>query len=164
LKSSFNEPADRETAVNVTTTLSPDDLARACADAMWAEDDASKGLGMQIVEIGPGRATLSMTVKPEMVNGQRIAHGGFIFTLADSTFAFACNTHNERAVAAQCQVTFIRPGKLGDVLVASAREISRSGRSGIYDVRVTAGDVVIAEFRGHSRTIGGNWLPGTTVK
>ena len=147
--------------MNVKATLSPDDLARACADAMWKEDDASKGLGMEIVEIGPGRATLSMTVRPEMVNGQRIAHGGFIFTLADSTFAFACNTHNERAVAAQCDITFIRPGKLGDVLVATAREISRSGRSGIYDVRVTADDVVIAEFRGHSRTIGGTWLPGT---
>ena len=78
--------------MNVNATLSPDDLARACADAMWKEDDASKGLGMTIVEIGPGRATLSMTVGPEMVNGQRIAHGGFIFTLADSTFAFACNT------------------------------------------------------------------------
>ena len=150
--------------MNVKATRSPDDLARACADAMWKEDDASSGLGMSIVDIGPGRATLSMTVQPHMVNGQRIAHGGFIFTLADSTFAFACNTHNERAVAAQCQVTFIRPGKLGDVLVASAREISRSGRSGIYDVRVTSGDVVIAEFRGHSRTIGGNWLPATTVK
>src|SRR3954465_10352117 len=79
MKEACDNRPDRETAVNVTTTLSPDDLARACADAMWAEDDASKGLGMQIVEIGPGRATLSMTVKPEMVNGQRIAHGGFIF-------------------------------------------------------------------------------------
>ena len=105
-------------------------------------------------------ATLTMTVQPHMVNGQRIAHGGFIFLLADSTFAFACNSRNERAVAAQCDITFIRPGKLGDVLVATAREISRSGRSGIYDVRVTAGDVVIAEFRGHSRTIAGTWLPG----
>jgi acyl-CoA thioesterase len=152
--------------VNVKTTFSSEDLARACADAMWKEDDASKGLGMTIVEIGPGRATLSMTVRPEMVNGQRIAHGGFIFTLADSTFAFACNTHNERTVAAQCSVTFIRPGKLGDVLVATAREISRSARSGIYDVRVTSGEDVIAEFRGHSRTIGGTWLPemGATVK
>ena len=145
--------------MNVKATLSPDDLARACADAMWKEDDASKGLGMAIVEVGPGRATLSMTVRPEMVNGQRIAHGGFIFLLADSTFAFACNSRNERAVAAQCDITFIRPGKLGDVLVATAREISSSGRSGIYDVRVAAGDVVIAEFRGHSRTIGGVWLP-----
>jgi acyl-CoA thioesterase len=152
--------------VNVNATLSPDDLARACADAMWKEDDASKGLGMTIVEIGPGRATLSMTVGPEMVNGQRIAHGGFIFTLADSTFAFACNTHNERTVAAHCDIAFIRTSKLGDVLVATAREISRSGRSGIYDVRVTAGEVVIAEFRGHSRSIGGAWLPetGVTVK
>jgi len=149
--------------VNANATLSPDDLARACADAMWKEDDASKGLGMAIVEVGPGFATLSMTVRPEMVNGQRIAHGGFIFLLADSSFAFACNSRNERAVAAQCDITFIRPGKLGDVLVATAREISSSGRSGIYDVRVTSGDVVIAEFRGHSRTIGGAWLPEITA-
>ena len=151
--------------MNVKATLSPDDLARACADAMWKEDDASKGLGMEIVEVGPGRATLTMTVKPEMVNGARIAHGGFIFTLADSTFAFACNSHNDRAVAAQGNITFLRPGKLGDKLVATAREISRSGRSGIYDVRVTVGETVIAEFRGHSRTIPGTWLPvGDTEK
>jgi acyl-CoA thioesterase len=148
--------------VNVKTTLSPDDLARACAEAMWKEDDASKGLGMKLVEVKPGRATLTMTVRPEMVNGQRIAHGGFIFTLADSAFAFACNTHNERVVAAEGNITFIRPGKLGDRLGAPAREISRSGRSGIYDVRVTVEDVVIAEFRGHSRAVGGAWLPAET--
>ena len=142
-------------------TASPDDIARACAEAMWKEDDASKGLGIKIVAIGPGLATLAMTVQPHMVNGQRIAHGGFIFALADSAFAFACNTHNERAVAAQGSITFIRPGKLGDRLVAAAREISRNGRSGIYDVQVTANDVVIAEFRGHSRLIGGTWLPVT---
>ena len=82
--------------MNVKAALSPEDVARACADAMWAEDDASKGLGMEIVEIGPGFATLAMTVRPDMVNGQRIAHGGFIFTLADSAFAFACNSHNDR--------------------------------------------------------------------
>jgi acyl-CoA thioesterase len=145
--------------VNVKASLSPDDLARACADAMWKEDDASSGLGMAIVDIGPGRATLTMTVRPDMVNGQRIAHGGFIFTLADSAFAFACNSHNHRTVAAQGSISFIRPGKLGDLLVATAREISRSGRSGIYDVRVTVADEVIAEFRGHSRTVPGNWLP-----
>jgi acyl-CoA thioesterase len=150
--------------VNVKATLSPDDLARACADAMWKQDDASSGLGMSIVDIGPGRATLSMTVQPHMVNGQRIAHGGFIFTLADSAFAFACNSHNDKAVAAQGDITFIRPGKLGDVLVASAREISRSGRSGIYDVQVKAGEEVIAEFRGHSRMIPGTWLPETDTK
>ena len=145
--------------MNVKATLSPDDLARACAEAMWKGDDASSGLGMKIVEVGPGRATLSMTVQPHMVNGQRIAHGGFIFTLADSAFAFACNSHNEKAVAAQGNITFIKPGKLGDKLVATAREISRQGRAGMYDVRVTVGDEVIAEFRGHSRTIAGTWLP-----
>jgi phenylacetic acid degradation protein PaaD len=149
----------REKRVNVKAALSPEDVARACADAMWAEDDASKGLGMEIVEIGPGFATLAMTVRPDMVNGQRIAHGGFIFTLADSAFAFACNSHNDRVVAAQGQISFIKPGKLGDRLVATAREIARGGRSGIYDVRVTAGDTVIAEFRGHSRVIPGTWLP-----
>jgi acyl-CoA thioesterase len=145
--------------VNVKATLSPDDLARACAEAMWKDDDASQGLGMEIVNVKCGEATLTMTIEPHMVNGQRIAHGGFIFLLADSAFAFACNSHNERTVAAQCDISFIRPGKLGDKLVATAREISRSGRSGIYDVRVTAGDTVIAEFRGHSRAIGGVWLP-----
>jgi acyl-CoA thioesterase len=148
--------------VNVKAALSSDDIARACAEAMWKEDDASKGLGMEIVEVSSGHATLAMTVKPHMVNGQRIAHGGFIFTLADSAFAFACNTHNERAVAAQGNITFIRPGKLGDRLVATAHEISRSGRSGIYDVRVTTDEgTVIAEFRGHSRVIGGVWLPAS---
>jgi acyl-CoA thioesterase len=147
--------------LNVKPPLSADQLARACAEAMWKEDDASQGLGMEIVEIKPGQAILAMTIKPHMVNGQRIAHGGFIFTLADSAFAFACNTHNDRAVAAQGSISFLRPGKLGDRLVATAREISRSGRSGIYDVRVTADELVIAEFRGHSRTIGGTWLPAT---
>ena len=146
-------------AVSVETELSPDALARACADAMWQDDRASQGLGMKIVEIGPGRATLQMTVQPHMVNGHGIAHGGFIFTLADSAFAFACNSHNERVVAAQGSITFIRPGKLGDRLIATAREVSKTGRSGIYDVRVTSDDVVIAEFRGHSRTIAGTWLP-----
>ena len=134
----------------MNVALSPDEIARACADAMWKEDDASSGLGMKIVEVKPGQATMTMTVAPHMVNGQRIAHGGFIFLLADSTFAFACNSRNQRAVAAQCDITFIRPGKLGDVLVATAREISRSGRSGIYDISVTAGD---ARDRGVPRSL-----------
>jgi acyl-CoA thioesterase len=156
--------ADRgETAVNVKATLSTDDLARACADAMWKDDDASKGLGMEIVEIKPGQATLAMTILPHMVNGHGIAHGGFIFLLADSAFAFACNSHNERTVAAQCNISFIKPGKLGDRLVATAREISRTGRSGIYDVRVTVDESAIAELRGHSRTIGGAWVPAAAA-
>jgi acyl-CoA thioesterase len=145
--------------MNVTKKLSPDDLARACAEAMWKDDQASQGLGMAIVDIRSGQATLAMTIRPDMVNGHNIAHGGFIFTLADSAFAFACNSHNERVVAAQGNITFIRPGKLGDRLIATAREVSKTGRSSIYDVRVTAGDVVIAEFRGHSRSIGGTLVP-----
>ncbi len=147
--------------MNVKATLSPDDLARACAEAMWKDDDASKGLGMEILQIKAGEAVLTMTVKSHMVNGHGIAHGGFIFLLADSAFAFACNSHNERTVAAQCNISFIRPGKLGDRLVATAREISRTGRSGIYDVRVTVDDIAIAELRGHSRTLGGAWVPAT---
>src|SRR3954471_13314216 len=142
-------------------SLSSDELARACAQAMWKDDDASRGLGMEILEVGAGRAALAMTVKSHMVNGQGIAHGGFIFTLADSAFAFACNSHNERVVAAQGNITFIKPGKLGDRLVATASELSRSGRSGIYDVHVAVNDVVIAEFRGHSRTVRGEWLAVT---
>uniref|UniRef100_E6VGW8 Phenylacetic acid degradation protein PaaD n=2 Tax=Rhodopseudomonas palustris TaxID=1076 RepID=E6VGW8_RHOPX len=145
--------------MTVQDELSADELARACADAMWANDHASKGLGMEIVEIGPGFATLAMTVTTEMVNGHGIAHGGFIFTLADSAFAYACNSYNDSTVAAQGAISFIRPGKLGARLVASAREVSRSGRSGIYDVRVTSGSMVIAEFRGHSRAIGGALVP-----
>jgi acyl-CoA thioesterase len=151
--------------VNAKATPTPDDIARACAQAMWQEDDASRGLGMELVEVKSGHATLAMTIKPHMVNGQRIAHGGFIFTLADSAFAFACNSHNERVVAAQGNITFIKPGKLGDRLVAIAREVSRSGRSGIYDVRVTSGDgTIVAEFRGHSRVIAGIWLPGSETQ
>ena len=148
--------------MNAKAALSPD-IARACAEAMWKEDDASKGLGMEILAVRSGEATLTMTIQPHMVNGQRIAHGGFIFLLADSAFAFACNSHNERAVAAQCNISFIRPGRLGDRLVATAREISRSGRSGIYDVRVTSDDTVVAELRGHSRTVGGAWVPSAAT-
>ena len=144
--------------MNVKATLSPGDLARACAETMWKDDDASRGLGMEILDVRAGYAQLAMTIKPNMVNGHGIAHGGFIFTLADSAFAFACNSHNERTVAAQCHISFIQPGMLGDRLVATAREISRTGRSGIYDVRVAVGGTAIAELRGHSRTIGGAWV------
>lgn len=148
-------------APTASAGLSPDALARACADAMWANDHASKALGMEIVAIGAGCATLAMTITTEMVNGHGIAHGGFIFTLADSAFAYACNSRNENTVAAQGQITFIRPSKLGARLIASAREINRAGRSGIYDVQVTSAGTVIAEFRGHSRSIGGTLVPPT---
>ncbi len=136
-------------------------LARACADAMWADDAASRGLGMELVAVEPGRAVLSLTVTETMVNGHKICHGGFIFTLADSAFAFACNTYNQRTVAQHCAITFVAAGRLGDRLTARAAERQRAGRSGIYDITVTRGDgSVVAEFRGHSRTIEGNILPG----
>jgi acyl-CoA thioesterase len=138
-------------------------LARRCAEAMWVGDRASQGLGMEIVGIGPGRATLTMTVRESMTNGQGICHGGFIFALADSAFAFACNAYGRRAVAQHCAVTFLRPAQLGDRLTADCVERTRAGRSGIYDVSVKRADgTLIAEFRGHSRTIEGNWA-GQTV-
>ena len=136
----------------------PDAIARASADAMWANDPASAGLGMRLDDVGAGYALMSMEVTAAMTNGHDTAHGGFIFTLADSAFAFACNSHGDRAVAQHCAITYIRPGRLGDRLVASAHEVSRTGRSGIYDVQVSVRDEVIAEFRGHSRTIGGSWV------
>lgn len=131
-------------------------LAQASAQTMWANDNASRGLGMTLVSVAPGEAVLSMTVRKDMVNGHGICHGGFMFTLADSAFAFACNSHGEPAVAQQCAVTFIRPVREGETLTAHAVERSRVGRGGIYDVTVRAADgSAVAEFRGHSRTIGG---------
>jgi len=135
--------------------VTTDDLARRCADAMWAEDVASRRLGMQLGSVTAGRATVSMTVSEDMANGHGTAHGGLIFTLADSAFAFACNSHNVRAVAQACDIVFALPVHAGDVLVAEAAERHIFGRNGIYDVRVTRGDDVVAEFRGRSRTVGG---------
>lgn len=136
-------------------------LARACADAMWKEDAATQSLGMQLMSVAPGQAVISMTVTDRMVNGHKLCHGGYIFTLADSAFAFSCNTYNQRTVAQHCAVTFVSSAKLGDKLVARAVERQRSGRSGIYDVTVSREDGdVIAEFRGHSRTIEGDLLTG----
>lgn len=136
------------------------EIARLSADAMWADDQASRGLGMQILDVGPGRARLAMTITERMVNGHGLCHGGFIFTLADSAFAFACNSHGQHAVAQHCTVTFLAPGRLGMRLVADANERHRGERSGIYDITVRneADGTVIAEFRGHSRTLPGNWL------
>ena len=133
-----------------------DALARRCADGMWADDLASRSLGMELLDVGPGRSTIAMTITTTMVNGHGNCHGGYIFTLADSAFAFACNSYNQRTVAQHCSITYIVPAMLGDRLVARAEERSRSGRSGIYDITVTRVDgTVIAEFRGHSRTVAG---------
>lgn len=142
-------------------TEDADALARACADAMWADDRASQGLGMVLVDVGPGRAVMEMTVTEIMANGHGICHGGFIFTLADSAFAFACNTYDQRTVARHCAITYIAPAFRDDRLTATAREISRTGRSGIYDISVTRQDgTVVAEFRGQSQTIKGTLLGG----
>lgn len=142
-----------------TPTLSPQALAEACARTMWDDDQASQRLGMALDAIGPGTAVLSMTVDADKTNGHRTCHGGYIFTLADSAFAFACNSYNQRAVAQHCSITFIAPAFEGDRLTATAREVQRYGRSGIYDIVVAnqKGEP-IAEFRGQSRTIGGALL------
>ena len=124
---------------------------------MWADDAASAMLGMRAVEVAPGRARVSLLVRPDMVNGHRLCHGGVIASLADSAFALACNSHGPVTVAAGFSIDFLQPGRLGQVLHADAREVSRRGRSGIYDVTVRADDPeageVIAEFRGRSRTL-----------
>ncbi|TYC53127.1 hydroxyphenylacetyl-CoA thioesterase PaaI [Rhodobacterales bacterium] len=140
--------------------MTPQELAEACAKMMWADDRASQGLGISLEKVAPGKAVLTMTVADYMTNGHGNMHGGFMFALADSAFAFACNTYNQMTVAQHCSVTYIAPGSLGDVLTAEAREVSRKGRSGIYDICVTREDgTVLAEFRGHSRTINRTFLP-----
>lgn len=136
--------------------LSAEEVARRSAEAMWSKDAASKWLGAALDEVGPGTARMSMTVEKHHTNGHDICHGGYIFTLADSAFAFACNSYNRIVVAQHNVITFIAPGKRGDRLTADAREVARYGRSGIYDVRVTDQDGrLIAEFRGASRAIDG---------
>jgi acyl-CoA thioesterase len=132
------------------------EVAVAAAAAMWADDQASQALGMRVVTVGPGRAVLSMTVRPDMTNGHGIGHGGFTFALADSAFAFACNSYDRRTVAARCDIAFLAPIREGDELVAEAVERHRAGRNGIYDVAVRRGDEVVAEFRGTSREVGGS--------
>ncbi|MFD6171688.1 hydroxyphenylacetyl-CoA thioesterase PaaI [Streptomyces coeruleorubidus] len=125
------------------------------AEAMFAADEASRGLGIELLEHGEGTAALGMTVTPAMVNGHGIAHGGYVFLLAGSAFACACNSHGPVTVAAGADITFVAPAHEGDVLVAQAEERTRYGRSGLYDVTVLRGDEVIAEFRGRSRSVRG---------
>ena len=136
--------------------MTPEERARRAADAMWANDVASRAMGMAIEAVGPGWATLSMRLAPGHLNGHGSAHGGILFTLADSAFAFACNSHNEAAVAQEAQVTFLSPGRGGERLRAEASEAALSGRTGVYDVRVTGEDGrTVALFRGLSRRVGG---------
>lgn len=119
---------------------------------MLANDLATRSLGIEISGVAVGAATATMTVRPDMTNGHGICHGGYLFLLADTAFAFACNTHGPPTVAAGADVEFLLPVAVGEELVATAAEVVRQGRSGVYDVRVTRGDEVVAVFRGRSRS------------
>lgn len=122
------------------------------AERMFAADLASQLLGIELLEHGAGHSRLRMKVTPSMVNGHGIAHGGYVFLFADTAFACACNSEGPVTVASGADVTFVAPAYEGDVLEATAHEVTRFGRSGLYDVRVTRGESVIAEFRGRSRS------------
>lgn len=136
--------------------MTPKKRAEHATAVMWAEDNASAWAGMQIDSVDEGRATLSLTVQKHHCNGHGICHGGVTFMLADSAFAFACNSRNQSTVAQHNVISYLAPGKLGDQLTAQAQEISLTGRSGIYDVKVSNQDgLMIAEFRGMSRAIKG---------
>lgn len=143
---------------------SPTELAARVGEAMFAVDAASKDfMQMELVACEPGRAVMRMQVRAPMLNGHKICHGGLIFTLADSTFAFACNSHNKVSVAAGCSIEFLKPAHEGDVLSCEGVERVLQGRHGIYDMKVTnqRGEVV-AMFRGKSATIAGTVIPEET--
>ena len=140
--------------------LTPQQRAEKSAAAMWAADNASKWFGMQLAEVSEGRAVMTLTIEPHHANGHAICHGGVTFALADSAFAFACNSRNQATVAQHNSVTFLAPGRVGDTMTAIAEEVQMAGRSGIYDVTVTNQDgVVLARFRGLSRAIKGQNFP-----
>jgi len=135
--------------------VTSDELAVASAEAMWRSDLASREVGIELGDVAPGRASVRMEVAPAMVNGHGICHGGFVFLLADTAFAYACNTYGDVTVAAGCDIVFAASASVGDVLTAEAVERSLYGRNGIYDVTVSRGDgELIAELRGRSRTTG----------
>ncbi|HTK01447.1 MAG TPA: hydroxyphenylacetyl-CoA thioesterase PaaI [Bordetella sp.] len=149
-------PASAGSAVSPATSVDPDELARSVAGAMFAADTASQALGMRLDQVGPGRATLTMRIRADMLNGHRTCHGGFIFSLADSAFAFACNSRNVSTVASGCTIDFLAPAREGDVLTATAHERSLAGRTGVYDVTVNNQEgQAVALFRGRSYRIKG---------
>ena len=137
--------------------MTPRERANKSCKAMWIHDHSSQWFGMQIMDVDEGSATLSLVVQKHHTNGHGMCHGGVTFTLADSAFAFACNSRNQATVAQHNSITYIAPANLGDTLIATAREVSLVGKSGIYDVTVSNQDgSVIAEFRGSSRSIRGD--------
>ena len=145
-------------------TTTADDLAARVAEALFPRDVVANDLNMRIEDIGEGRARISMLVTPKMMNGLNVAHGGYIFTLADTAFAYACNSRNQATVAQHAQISFISPVQVGETLTAEATELSQSGRNGLYDVLVKGGDGrTVAAFRGASRSVKGPTAPGLTT-
>ena len=151
----------------MTETMNPEaaaaaqTLAQAAADAMWSRDNAAQALGMAIVQVAPGSAQLTMVVRSDMVNGHNICHGGMIFSLADTAFAYACNSYNKNTVASACSIDFLAPAKEGDLLHAEAIEQSQAGRTGVYDITVrTQTGKAVALFRGKSYRIQGEVIAG----
>ena len=154
----MTEAMNLETAAATTAAQT---LAQAAADAMWARDNAAQALGMAIVQVTPGSAQLTMTVRRDMVNGHNICHGGMIFSLADTAFAYACNSYNKNTVASACNIDFLAPAKEGDLLHAEAIEQSQAGRTGVYDITVrTQTGKAVALFRGKSYRIQGEVIAG----
>jgi acyl-CoA thioesterase len=145
---------------NIVENTDSQTLAQATAHHMYAQDKATQGLGITLVDIQSGCARMQMAVRSDMLNGHGMCHGGFIFTLADSSFAFACNSYNVQTVAAGCSIEFLAPAFEGEMLTASATEQSRSGKTGIYDVVVTNADgKKIALMRGKSHQLKGEVIP-----
>ena len=146
---------------STTVPTDPQQLAQAVANAMWSRDNATQALGMEVLAVGPGTATIAMPVRAEMLNGHHMCHGGYIFTLADSAFAYACNSYNQNTVASACHIDFLAPARLGDVLEAEAVERSAAGRTGGYDITVRGrGGKTVALFRGKSYRIQGEVIAG----
>lgn len=140
-------------------SMTPEAIAATCAQVMWEKDTVANHLGMELLSISPGKASLSMTVQDFMINGHGTCHGGYIFTFADSAFAYACNGYNQFTVGQHCAISYINPAYSGDVLVATADERMRSGRNGMYDISITnQNGELIAEFRGNSRTVKGTHI------
>jgi acyl-CoA thioesterase len=145
--------------MSTTDAINAQQIAEATRDAMWKNDRASQALGMKVTAIGPGSATLTMTVREDMLNGHDLCHGGLIATLADSAFAFACNAYNEVTVASGFDIHLIAGARGGDVLTAEAKEVSKAGRTGVYDITVSNQDGdTVAAFRGRSYTMKGKPL------
>lgn len=139
--------------------MTPQETAERCAAIMWPDDHAARGLGMAIAAVGPGTATLTMAVRQDMVNGHGTCHGGFIFAVADAAFAYACNSHNHRAVAAGVDINFLAPAHLGDVLTAHGHARHQGGRSGVYDIEVANQDgKLVAVFRGRAARVKGHFF------